>query len=104
MNLAEDKRNARIEAMDDGKLLELVLESGDLSDAETHAFADMRAGLIDPSDPRQGLSKRQRAWVEEVARRVVPIRAEEVPRGREVESPASLRPENLPKLPPGRLR
>jgi hypothetical protein len=104
MNLAEDKRNARIEAMDDGELLEVILNSGDLSEVEVHAFADMRAGLVDPNGPRRGLSKRQRAWAEEVARRVVPIRAEEVPRGREVVDPVSLRRENLPLKPPGRGR
>lgn len=103
MSLAEDKRDARIAAMDDGTLLEVVLESGELSETETHAFADMKAGL-ENYEMEAGevgrLSKRQRAWLEEVGRRVVPIRAEDAPRGREVPTPEVLK--NLPKRPPGR--
>lgn len=101
MNLAEDKRNARISATPDVELLGRVLTSGELSEAEVHAFADMRAGLVDPGGTVPSrLSRKQRSWLEEVARRVLPVDAKEVPRGKEVDVPEVLK--NLPKKPPGR--
>lgn len=58
---------------------------------------------------RKALSPRQRAWANAVLDRYEP-RVENlvsrglVPRGRPVETPAALRPENLPKRPPARRK
>jgi hypothetical protein len=96
MNDAERRRNVRIRAMSDEDLLNLVCASDfreDVTSGEYAAFANMRAN-------QETLTLKQRAWAEEVARRVVPFDARDVPRGREVETPAVLR--NLPKSPPGR--
>lgn len=97
MNRAEEIRNAEIANLDDVALLRRIVSAGcgseEVSDVEFKAFTDMIAQA-------RRLSERQRAWAEEVVRRITPIRAADVPRGREVEPPAVLR--DLPKTPPGR--
>jgi len=105
MNTAEDRRNERIAKMGDLDLLNLLI--ADATDGvrpeDRAAFADMRGAVADvfgESITGRRLSKKQRAWAEEAARRVVPVRAEDAPRGREVLSPDVLK--NLPKAPPGR--
>ncbi len=74
----------------------------ELTQVEIDAFARMRAELM--AGERHMLSKRQRSWAEEVDARLKPIDASKVPCGREIESPWMLRPENLPKRPPGMRR
>ena len=105
MNTAEARRDDRIAKMGDLDLLNLLL--ADATDGvrpdERTAFTDMRGQLADAfGEPITGrrLSQKQRAWAEEAARRIVPLRAEDVPRGREVPPPEALK--NLPKAPPGR--
>lgn len=97
MNRAEEIRNAEIAKLDDWTLLRRIVEprDEDVSDGEFNAFVDMLEAIGE-----RRLSARQRAWAEEVARRITPIRAADVPRGQKVETPAVLR--DLPKLPPGR--
>jgi hypothetical protein len=105
MNLAEARRDELILSMDDSDLLKVVLgKSRDeaLSAVEYDAFKEMQSLLM--TGERQVLSLSQRAWVEEAARRVMPIDSSLVPRGREVEPPASLRRENLPLKPPSKPR
>ena len=88
-------------SMTDIELLTLLIADTDLPEYERSAFADMRVQITDTvGEPDARLSKKQRAWAEEAARRVVPLRAEDVPRGKEVETPEVLR--NLPTKPPGR--
>jgi hypothetical protein len=95
-------------------LRELLDEhSGELTDAEVEAFADMRfdlqayGGILGPESASgrkfQQLTTDQRAWATRVRERVVgpaPTRltAGEIPRGREVPTPVVLR--DLPKRPP----
>ena len=98
MNVAEKRRDERIEAMSDLALLGALIADEDLDPTERSAFSDMRGDLL--SEERLGLSKRQRAWAEEVMRRITPIRSEDVPAGRPVATPAVL--QNLPKRPPPR--
>jgi hypothetical protein len=93
MNNAEQRRNVRIAAMTDLELLELFRDA-DIGPGEYVAFANMRA-------EGRRLTSKQRAWAEEVARRITPIRASEAPRGAEVPTPAVL--QNLPKKPPRRI-
>lgn len=95
MNNAETRRNLRIGAMTDLQLLGLILSDvHDLTPGEYVAFVNMRNHL------REFLSKKEREWAEEVARRVMPYDSKDAPRGREVPLPDVLR--NLPKSPPGR--
>lgn len=101
MNDAARRRDARIVAMTDVDLLEALVEGpcdGDVSADETGMLIDMLARLT--AGERYGLSTKQRAFAEDILRRVMPLRAADAPRGREVETPAVLR--NLPKSPPGR--
>jgi hypothetical protein len=101
MNRAEEIRNAEIERLKDPDLLRRIVgppRDPALNDAEFVAFVDMLRELR--SGRQQYLSRRQREWAEEVCRRITPIKAADVPRGREVETPAVLC--NLPKAPPGR--
>jgi hypothetical protein len=100
MSTADDKRSAKIRAMDDASLLSLVIASRDESihAAEFQAFVAMSAAIREGL--RRGLSERQRAWVEEAARKVLPYDLKDVPVGKPVPVPAVL--QNLPKKPPGR--
>lgn len=96
MNNAERRRDNRIAGMPDLELLNWVCSPAfaeDVTADEYSSFANMRTA-------RRRLMPRQRAWVEEVARRVVPFDSKDAPRGREVAVPAVL--QNLPKSPPGR--
>jgi hypothetical protein len=98
MNYAEQRRNVAIAAMSDLDLLRVVTRphAEDVSEGEFNAFVDMLAWV----EGGAALSKKQRAWAEEAARRIVPLKAEDVPRGREVVVPDVLR--HLPKKPPPR--
>lgn len=100
MNQAEEIRNEAIRKLSDVDLLDRVLSdrSGDVSTAERKAFQEMRGAIV--LEERTALSKRQRAWTEEACRRIMPINAADVPRGREVATPHVL--QNLPMKPPGR--
>ena len=101
MNFAEQRRNVRIAAMTDRELLELLCRDDDVRPDEYAILASMRAQVLNHLGEQDGhLSKKQRAWAEDVARRVVPLDAREVPRGRPVETPSVL--QNLPKRPPPR--
>jgi hypothetical protein len=106
MNTAQDKLRARLEKLTDHDVLELLVENSaihDLSDGERAAFANMRANLFDSfGEAIRGrtLSTKQRRWALDVLERVTPISASDVPRGKEVLTPAVLK--NLPKKPPGR--
>jgi hypothetical protein len=101
VNDAERKRNARIAALDDRTLLRLLLQDfgDDVSSEERDAFDGMLRTTVRSSMSLVPLTQKQRAWAEEVARRVVPFDSNEVPRGKEVATPAVLK--NLPKRPPG---
>lgn len=98
MNYAEERRNRQIAVLPDLVLLNRVLDDDETTPDERKAFDEMRANLL--SGERRRLSQRQRSWVEEVARRLTPISAADVPRGNPVETPEVLR--HLPKKPPGR--
>lgn len=91
---------------EDMALLERAIAAASAAerDAAADAFRRMLAG-------RCKLTPKQRAWAEGVAEgRFVEAEPEyenlvssgRVPRGREVETPAALRRENLPLRPPGR--
>jgi hypothetical protein len=104
VNTAEDQRNARIAAMDDLEILELLLDdaTGEVTDYDRGAFVGMRARVINHLGVEtRRLSRKERKWAEDAARRIVPLNVKEVPRGRPVETPAVLR--HLPKKPPGRM-
>lgn len=99
MNEAERRRDERIARLDDRALLESLTGPGsELTGSEAEAFGRMlrrlRAGEV--------LSKKERTWAEEVARRVTPVRAGDAPKGRDVPLPAAL--QVLPKRPPPRPR
>lgn len=98
MNEGERLRDARLSAMSDRALLELVLDDHgeEVTIAERAAFAEMLSAV------KGGyyLTERQRAWALDAGARVTPIDAKDVPAGRPVEVPAVLR--NLPLKPPGR--
>ena len=95
-------------------LRELLDEhAGELTVPEVEAFADMRfdlqayGGILGPESPSgrrfQQLTVDQRAWAARVHERVVGVpstrlTAGEIPRGREVPTPAIL--QHLPKKPP----
>jgi hypothetical protein len=102
MNSGEQARDARIKALDDVALLgQLSADAADaeLNDVECGMVADMYA------QAREGrrLTKKQRGWAEDIARRVFPILASDVPKGNRVETPVLLRRANLPMKPPGRV-
>lgn len=103
MNRGEAERNARIARMTDRALLsylatETMNNPEELSTEECSTFADIFASL----DLAKGnvMTKSERAHAEEVARRITPLKASEVPIGRRVETPEVLKV--LPKKPPGR--
>lgn len=100
MNRAEEIRNAEITRMRDTDLLERLVNTyrDDIETGEFKAFFDMLGALV--SGEQRCLSVKQRVWAETVARRVWPLDASLVPRGREVATPTVL--QNLPKAPPGR--
>jgi len=109
MNEGERKRDARIAGWSDVDLLRTILHDTTeaVSKGEHDAFQDMLNGLCAlqghehlSEGARVYLSKKQRTWAEEVARRVVPVRAADVPQGEPVITPDVLR--RLPKAPPGR--
>lgn len=98
---SEYERDAAARASDLTLLRELV-DVVDLSDEESEAFADMLARMERQRARLVKLSDKQRAFAESVARRNNvsftnrhPIRAEDVPRGREVETPEILSKETL---------
>ena len=99
MNFAEHRRDLRIASMLDLELLDLLLGDGEVEEDEKIVASDMRAPLL--SGERRRLSLKQRAWAEDIARRVTPISAKDAPEGRPVETPEVLR--NLPKKPPRRI-
>jgi hypothetical protein len=101
VNFAEQRRNVRIAAMTDRELLELLCRDDDVRPDEYAILASMRAQVLNHLGEQDGhLSKKQRAFAEDIAHRVVPFDAREVPRGRPVETPSVL--QNLPKRPPPR--
>ena len=100
MNDGEARIAAEIAALSDTHLLLRVLEEDEITTAERDAFREMRALIL--TGDRERLSKKQRSWAEEVLRRCTPVLASDVPRGREVATPAVL--QNLPKRPPPRRR
>lgn len=101
---SHDKIKAEIAALTDEALLKRAVDSDEIESDEKAAFIDMRANFLDhlgePTDWR--LSRKQRRWVEEAVLRVTPVLAADVPRGREVKTPAVL--QNLPKKPPPRRK
>lgn len=90
----------------DRRLVRRVLDE-EITEAEREAFDEMLA-MLDAG--RRVLSEKQRAWVREVGKRsgadvdgvMDRWKRGEIPRGREVETPAVLRRENLPMKPPGK--
>lgn len=103
MNNAERRRDLKIRAMTDLDLLAMLIADGDVTSEEGAAFASMRVALCNHfgESVRCSLSTKQRAWAEDVARRVMPLDSKDVPRGREVVKPSVLRG-CLPKKPPRR--
>lgn len=103
MNFAEQQRNRRIAQLSDLALLRLIVEGDhgeDVSAAELPMFIDWLAQLTSPGSTHARLSSSQREHAREVARRILPLDAKQVPRGQEVPTPAVL--QNLPKKPPRR--
>ncbi len=102
MNYAEQRRNVRIAGMDDLELVEIVIKDSDSNAVEVAMASSMRAQITDVfGEPRGCLTKKQRAWAEEIARRVTPISANDVPKGLPVDKPAVL--QKLPMKPPRRI-
>lgn len=97
MLLAEKLRDERIAKLTDLELLRVLAKAaddGELTEVECSMCADYFAVV------RSGRAlKKGRPWAEQVARRVMPLKAAEVPQGRHVPTPAVLL--NLPKKPPG---
>lgn len=90
--------------MTDRDLLRALLDEEErLTEAESKAFEGMANYLADRPHCA-GLTPKQRAWADAVAKRleidVLPELKGLVPTGRSVETPEVLR--NLPKRPPGR--
>ncbi len=88
----------------DLRILGELLENTELRETEREAFADMKQALV---DEYHQLTEKQRAWVMIRHGELFPqyenlVSRGLVPRGREVETPPTLR--NLPKHPPGRMR
>lgn len=97
---SEYERDAEARASDLALLRELVNVA--LSDEESDAFGDMLARMERTSNQQTKLTDKQRAWTESAARRHNvdftdrhPIRAADVPRGREVEAPDVLSKDSL---------
>jgi hypothetical protein len=87
---------------EDVKLLETLLNPSndpELSEYERNMFVSMLNRL--QTGEYQRLSRKQRTMATEVHERLKPIEASKVARGKAVELPEVLRPENLPKSPPG---
>lgn len=87
---------------EDIALLKRALEKEDLRDSSREAFEDMLERI---EAKGMTLSDKQRAWV--LRALDVPeyenlVSSGKVPIGKPVELPWQLRPENLPKKPPGR--
>jgi hypothetical protein len=106
VNTAEKKRNARIARLTDIDLARWILHdtTGDVTGGEFEAFQGMLNALCaarGSAEFRSCLTKKQRAWGEEIAKRITPLRAEDAPKGDPVVTPDVLR--NLPKFPPGRV-
>ena len=110
MNFAERRRDLRIAAMRDSELLDMLRADDEVEPDEWVIICNMQKQLAGPSrvgstfpfrDTAPALSLKQRAWAEEIARRITPISAKHVPEGRLVETPAVL--QNLPKKPPRRI-
>jgi hypothetical protein len=101
MNAAEAERDKRIAAFTDIELLSALLEDEELVEGERVAFDNMRESLTGPPW-RNKLTAAQRTWAEKVMRRIMPLDARLVPRGKEVLVPDVLR--HLPKDPPGRKK
>jgi len=99
MNSGEQARDARIAALDDLTLMQKLRT--DIADMELN---DVECGMVEDMylQARGGrrLTKKQRGWSEDIARRVMPIFASDVPKGKHVETPAVLK--NLPLKPPCR--
>jgi hypothetical protein len=93
-----DARTEKIAKMTDRAIVVLLLREESLSDGARKAFSEMLTWL-DRGEGR-GLSVKQREWVEGALLEYTPIAATDVPRGREVETPAVLK--NLPTKPPRR--
>ena len=88
MNQAEHRRDVRISAMEDRALINLIVRdtSGDVTTDEQVAFSSIRKQIASTPfdcDHRIYLSRKQRAWAEEIVQRITPIRADEAPRGKE---------------------
>lgn len=97
MNDAERRRDNRIADLNDTEILDLLCacdSDADVTVDEFVAFSSMR----NAGRGHIFLTKRQRAWAEAVAKRIVPFDSRDVPRGREVPTPEVLRV--LPKRPP----
>ena len=94
----KDPRSAAIAAIPDAELLNKLLADDELTDYERHVFVEWREKIR--THEWLGLKRRQRAWAEEAMRKIMPIPADAVPRGREVATPDVLK--NLPKRPPPR--
>ena len=91
----------------DAHMLEKLIAWANENDPEAEKF-DIEPFRQMLERDRQ-LSDKQRAWVKDVFERFCDepiyknlVSSGQVPRGREVELPAVLRPENLPKKPPQR--
>ena len=93
-----DARTEKIAKMTDRAIVVLLLREESLSDGARKAFSEMLTWL-DRGEGR-GLSVKQREWVESALLEYTPIATTDVPRGREVETPAVLK--NLPTKPPRR--
>ncbi|GAC1448474.1 MAG: hypothetical protein PVSMB8_07460 [Vulcanimicrobiaceae bacterium] len=90
----------------DHETLDRELESGD---TVREVFACILAEMTDYTAnvaKRHSMSDKQRAWAENLLAEIKPtenlVSRGLVPRGREVETIAALKPENLPRKPPGR--
>ncbi len=93
MNAAERKRDEYIRSLDAQQLLSKLLSDDEITDVERSAFDDMNRQA-------RSLTPAQRKWAEDVMRRITPLDASLVPRGREVETPDVLK--KLPLHPPNR--
>ena len=94
-----DARTEKIAKMTDRGIVLLLLKE-DLRPETRKAFEEMKSWL-DRGEGR-GLSVKQREWVESALLEYTPISADDVPRGREVETPTVLK--NLPLKPPSSRR
>jgi hypothetical protein len=104
MNSAERMRDDKIGLMDDLELLRHLAGPEGTRNDEEISLAEFKA-FIEMFEHVKGggfLSRKQRLWAEEAMKRITPLPAGTVPRGREVPLPLVL--QNLPKLPPGRTK